>query len=43
MINKKNSDDNCFQYAIAIALNHEKTKRDPQRITKIRPFIDQYE
>ena len=25
-----------------IALNHEQIKKDPQRITKIKPFIDQY-
>ena len=25
-----------------MALNHEQIKKDPQRITKIKPFIDQY-
>ena len=25
-----------------MALNHEKIQKDPQRITKIKPFIDQY-
>ena len=38
--NKK--DDKCFQYALTVALNHEKIKRDRQRISKIKPFIDQY-
>ena len=41
-INLKNNDDKCFQYAITLALNHEQIKKDPQRITKIKPFIDQY-
>ena len=40
-INKKNNDDKCFQYAITVVLNHEQIKKDPQRITKIRTFIDQ--
>ena len=33
--NKK--DDKCFQYALTVALNHEKIKRDCQRISKIKP------
>ena len=41
-INPKNNDDKCFQYAITVALNHEQIKKDPQIITKIKPFIDQY-
>ena len=38
--NKK--DDRCFQYAVTVALNHEQTKSNPDRISKIKPFIDQY-
>ena len=41
-INPKNNDDKCFQYAVTLALNLDKIKRDPQRISKIKPFIDQY-
>ena len=41
-INPKNSDDECFQYALTVALNYEKIKKDPQRISNIKPFIDQY-
>ena len=37
-INKK--DNKCFQYAVTVALNHEEIKTDPQRITKIIPFIN---
>ena len=39
-INKK--DSKCFQYAVTVAFNHEKTKKDSQRITKIKPFINKY-
>ena len=38
----KNNDDKCFQYAVTLALNLDKIKKDPQRICKIKPFIDQY-
>ena len=38
----KNNDDKCFQYAVTVVLNYEKIKKDPQRISKIKPFIDQY-
>ena len=41
-INYKNNDDKCFQYALTVVLNHEQIKKDPQRITKIKRFIDQY-
>ena len=43
IINPKNEKDNkCFQYALTVALNYEKIKEDHQRISKIKPFIDQY-
>ena len=41
-INPKNNDHKCFQYAVTLALNLDKIKKDPQRISKIKPFIDQY-
>ena len=42
-INPKNDDDdNCFQYALTIALNRKKIGKDPQRILKIKPFIGLY-
>ena len=42
-INPKNTKDNkCFQYAITIALNDKEIGKDPQRISKIKPFIDNY-
>ena len=36
--NKK--DDNCFQYALTVTLNHEQIKNNPERESKIKPFID---
>ena len=41
-INPKNNDDNCFQYSLTVALNHKQIKSHPERISKIKPFIDQY-
>ena len=41
-INAKNDDDKCFQFALTVALNYENIKKDPQRISKIKPFIYQY-
>ena len=40
--NPKNCDDNCFQYALTVALNHKQIKSYPERISKIKRFIDQY-
>ena len=41
-INPKNDDDKCFQYAVTLALNLDKIKKDPQRVSKIKPFIEKY-
>ena len=41
-INPKNKDDKCFQYALTVALNYQNIKKIPQRISKVKPFIDQY-
>ena len=41
-INPRNNDDKCFQYAVTLALNLDKTNKHPQRISKIKPLIDQY-
>ena len=40
LINKK--DNKCFQQALIVVLSHEEIKKDPQRITKIKPFINKY-
>ena len=48
-INQKNDDDDDddddddgFKYALTAALNHEQMRRNPQRIIKIKPFINTY-
>ena len=41
-INPKNNDYECFHYAVTVALNHDKINKDPQRVSKIKPFINQY-
>ena len=38
----KYNDNNCFQHALTIALNFQNIKKDPQRISKMKPFIDQF-
>ena len=42
-INPKNNDNNCFQYALTAALNHQNVKKTPQRISNLKPFINQYD
>ena len=39
-INKK--DNKYFQYAVTVTWNHKEIKNDPQRITKNKPFINNY-
>ena len=39
-VNKK--DNKCFQCNVTVTLNYEEIKKDPQRITKIKPFINKY-
>ena len=41
-INPKNEDIKCFQYFITVALNHQNIESHPERISNIKPFIDQY-
>ena len=42
-INPRNTKNSmCFQYAITVALNHQNFKDHPERISKLRPFINKY-
>ena len=41
-LNPKNNDYKCFQYAVTLALNLDKSNNHPERISKIKPFIEQY-
>ena len=41
-INFKNNDDKCFQYAVTLALNLDNIDNHPERISKIKLFINKY-
>ena len=41
-INPKNNDDKFFQYPVTLALNLDKIKKDPQRVSKIKLYIEKY-
>ena len=41
-INPLNNDDKCFQYAATVALNQEIIGTHPERILKVKPFINKY-
>ena len=41
-INPKNNDAKCFQYAVTLSLNLISTDNHPERISKIKPFINKY-
>ena len=42
-INPQNTEDNkCFQYAITAALNYQNVTNNCQRISKLKPFINNY-
>ena len=36
------NDDNCFQNALNDSVNYQRVKKDPQRILKLKPYINQY-
>ena len=42
IINPKNNDYKCFQYAVTLALKYDKIDRNSQRISKIKSFIEEY-
>ena len=41
-INPKNNNYKCFQYVVTVALNRDKINKHLQRVSKSKPFIDQY-
>ena len=41
-VNPINNDYKCFQYAVTVALNRDKIKKEPQRVSNLKLFIDQY-
>ena len=40
--NKSYQDKKCLQYAVTVTLHYEEIKKEPQRITKIKPLINKY-
>ena len=36
------NEDNCFQKALNDSLDYQSIKKDPQKILKFRPYINQY-
>ena len=43
IINPKHNDDNRFQYALTAALNYLNSKSHPERVSNLKPFINQYD
>ena len=41
-INPENKDDNYFQYALTATLNYKNIKSHPERVSNLKPFVDQY-
>ena len=41
-VNPNSNDDKCFQCTLTAALNYQKIKNNPERVSKIKSFIDQY-
>ena len=41
-VNQKNNDNKCFQYPTILVLNFNKIDKNPQRISRIKPFIENY-
>ena len=43
VINPKNEyDEECFKYAVIAALHHHEIANHPERISKLKPYIDNY-
>ena len=41
-INPENNDDNFFQYVLTATLNYQNIKSHPERVSNLKPFVDQY-
>ena len=41
-INPQNNDDECFRYAIIAALKYDEISNNPERVSKLKPFIENY-
>ena len=43
VINPQNKNEGCFKWAVIAALHHEEIKHDPERISLLRSYEDQYD
>ena len=41
-VNPKNEDNKCLQYAVTVALNFEEVTWNPERVSSIKLFINNY-
>ena len=41
-INPQNKNNRYFQYSITIALNYQKVSNKPERVLKVKPFINNF-
>ena len=41
-INPQNKGNKCFQYSITVSLYHKEIKNNPERVSKIKPFINNH-
>ena len=42
VMNLKNNDEKCFKWAVIAALHHEDIKHNPERISLLQHYEDQY-
>ena len=42
VINPQNKDEECFKWAVMVALHHEEIKKDHQCISRLRAYEKQY-
>ena len=42
VINPQNKDEECFKWAVIAALHHKEIKKNHQRISRLRPYENQY-
>ena len=41
-VNPKNTDGECFQYAVTVALNYEEINWNTERVSNIKPVLNKY-
>ena len=41
LINAENEDDKCLQYSVTVALNYDKTRKNHQRVSRVKKVFNQ--